>query len=75
MKHPHSYVVMTQVEMTDRMIADCVQTRRTSVRVSLDGSTVILKYRGQTPASMNARAVVDHAAALALVQGAAWEAP
>ena len=72
MRYPHQYVVLPVAAVTDRMVDDCVQTGRTSVRVSADGLSSILKYRGAKPGSLGLRGVIDHAEALALMDTADW---
>lgn len=72
-RYPHQYVVLAVADVTDRMISDCVQSRRSSVRRSTDGTLAIVKYRGGKPASIGVRDSIGHAAALALMQTAAWQ--
>lgn len=44
-----------------------------TVRKSLDETLCILKWRGATPAPFAGLPTMDHAAALALMQTAAWQ--
>ena len=56
---------------TDEQISESVEKRET-MRLSLDGEHVILKWVGDTPASFEGFDTLDHTEALALMQTPAW---
>lgn len=69
----HRFVVMVAADVTDQQIADCVQTSRASLRLSVDGLSAILKYNQPCPGSMDGESDIDWATAFTLMKTAPWE--
>ena len=66
------WVIVNLTDVTDKMVEDCIQTSRDTLRKSLDESKVVLKYSGNKPRSLYGKTTYSHSGILEVLSGEEW---
>jgi len=76
MSNVYTYVILNATDVTDQQIADCAQTSRSTLRLSLDGTLAVLKYvtDNEMPDSLQGLGLMTYTQdeAIAITTGSAW---
>lgn len=76
MANQYTYVIMNTGSITDQQIADCVQTSRNTLKISIDQTQALLKYitTNGMPDSLTGLGLTtyDQDAMRNIMSGSAW---
>lgn len=66
------WVIVNVSDITEEMIVNALQSSISTLRKSLDGSKVILKWEGDTPSCFDSMTTYSHSEILTELSGSAW---